>query len=422
MGANLHKVGQDRKTVTFSATESCPGVCVAERLSGFCEAILDLDGLCKSDLKCCVAKTVFGSNPPPELIIPGEKDEEKKPGSSTKVTTPRPTTTRSPPRNNVSENGSKCRGTCVTGFFALLCDEIDRSAACPGGGRCCITKRVKERPSRPQSRPTSSNSNNKSECPGVCIPQMMSSVCTIVPNTNSCQKGTVCCQSKEGSNNGNNKKPEQIKERVPPKRKPPPPRQPAANGPDLTKVVGTLINAATGNSDAGSTVAALWPVLGPAVSSLLLGGGGGGAAPPGAPSRVPAQGGGNGGGGGAGGSNLVSSVLPLISTVLGAGSSPPAAPPKRPPFRKPLPTPPPTTTTTTTTTEAPDDRPECPGSCIASYLSFTCFGETNINLVSLGHHHVHLFRQCCSHRHLQVRKEEILLRCQGCHQGEGNCP
>ncbi|KAE8746179.1 hypothetical protein FOCC_FOCC007051 [Frankliniella occidentalis] len=33
-----------------------------------------------------------------------------------------------------------------------------------------------------------------------------------------------------------------------------------------------------------------------------------------------------------------------------------------------------TTTTTTTTTPAPrDDRPDCPGSCIMTYLSFTCF-------------------------------------------------
>ena len=32
---------------------------------------------------------------------------------------------------SVSPEG-RCRGTCVTGFFSLLCDEIDRSAICPG--------------------------------------------------------------------------------------------------------------------------------------------------------------------------------------------------------------------------------------------------------------------------------------------------
>ncbi|XP_058058877.1 protein masquerade [Anopheles bellator] len=50
------------------------------------------------------------------------------------------------------------------------------------------------------------------------------------------------------------------------------------------------------------------------------------------------------------------------------------APPPRPPPQK---RPPPTTTTTTTptppTTVAPDPREECPGSCIVSLLSFTCF-------------------------------------------------
>ncbi|XP_052865731.1 protein masquerade [Anopheles cruzii] len=50
------------------------------------------------------------------------------------------------------------------------------------------------------------------------------------------------------------------------------------------------------------------------------------------------------------------------------------APPPRPPPQK---RPPQTTTTTTTpippTTAAPDPREECPGSCIVSLLSFTCF-------------------------------------------------
>lgn len=46
---------------------------------------------------------------------------------------------------------------------------------------------------------------------------------------------------------------------------------------------------------------------------------------------------------------------------------------------RPRPTPPPTTTThrpfLPTTTQAPDYREECPGSCIVSLLSFTCFRE-----------------------------------------------
>jgi len=48
--------------------------------------------------------------------------------------------------------------------------------------------------------------------------------------------------------------------------------------------------------------------------------------------------------------------------------------PSRP---RPRPTPPttPSTTTTTTTPAPPDGRPDCPGSCIVPYLSFTCFSE-----------------------------------------------
>lgn len=50
---------------------------------------------------------------------------------------------------------------------------------------------------------------------------------------------------------------------------------------------------------------------------------------------------------------------------------------------RPRPKPPSTTSTTTTTTPAPpDDRLDCPGSCIVSYLSFTCFSKfINLKMV-----------------------------------------
>ena len=79
----------------------------------------------------------------------------------------------------------------------------------------------------------------------------------------------------------------------------------------------------------------------------------------------------------------VSSLLPLVSPLLSGilssngGSSNPSRVPN-PPRRPAKPTQPPTTTTTqstTTTTEVPDPRPECPGTCIAPYLAFTCFGN-----------------------------------------------
>merc|ERR1712150_277329 len=63
-------------------TTVCPGVCVADRISCFCEAILDIPSLCKENLRCCVAKKIFGSeNTPEELIFPKE-DKRCKSGSS----------------------------------------------------------------------------------------------------------------------------------------------------------------------------------------------------------------------------------------------------------------------------------------------------------------------------------------------------
>ncbi|XP_037090778.1 protein masquerade-like, partial [Pollicipes pollicipes] len=35
-------------------TTICPGVCVAKRLAAYCEAALDLPGVCAADQRCCV--------------------------------------------------------------------------------------------------------------------------------------------------------------------------------------------------------------------------------------------------------------------------------------------------------------------------------------------------------------------------------
>merc|ERR1739844_604642 len=42
----------DGNILTSDSAKKCPGVCVAERLSGFCEAILDVPGICSSNMKC----------------------------------------------------------------------------------------------------------------------------------------------------------------------------------------------------------------------------------------------------------------------------------------------------------------------------------------------------------------------------------
>ena len=300
--------------------------------------------------------------------------------TTTKATTKRPKKDH-PPRSDTGNGGTEqCMGTCVTGFFALLCDAIDRNAHCPGNGRCCLTKKVeKPKPAKKTTPKPLPKTNDK--CPGVCIPHIMESFCT-KPSTlikqSTCQQGTVCCNSNK-DDKGNSK----IEVRQPtttkqPKRKPPlrKPSRPSGGGSgDLTSLLigmaPQLLTAATGNSGAGSAAAALLPVLAPALGGLLGGGGGGGTENP---DRNPTLN--SGGGGGAG---LASLALPLLGAVLGGGGGGSGgqqqAPPRqdiiRKPYRRPTPAP-----TTTTTTEKPDDRTDCPGTCIGSYLSFTCFGKT----------------------------------------------
>ena len=53
--------------LSLRVAEKCPGVCVADRLSEYCETILNIEGLCKSGLRCCVAKEIFNGKYPAGL-------------------------------------------------------------------------------------------------------------------------------------------------------------------------------------------------------------------------------------------------------------------------------------------------------------------------------------------------------------------
>ena len=336
-----------------------------------------------------MAKKVFEDNDeetPPELIIPKddkncqegressndddddkeevkdkeadtekEEDEKKKDEDEAMETSESKTdikvNNKKPGRDDIPQN-VRCRGTCVTGFFSLLCDEIDRSAVCPGSGRCCITRTPpRPRPNKPNRdddedeettrrppRPTPPprTSRPPADCPGICLPTTMRSLCSPpsvpVPWQTKCKKGTFCCDHKDP---GKERQPPPIRKPLPP-RPPPPQRPPTKSGPDmasLLKIAGPLLlPAITGDAD---TANKLMPLLNMVVDSGIFTSKPG--PPPPSPDRV----------------------------------SRPAPPPPPQPVTTPAPT-------TPKPTEKPDDRPECPGTCIAPYLSFTCFGNAQI--------------------------------------------
>lgn len=48
-----------------------------------------------------------------------------------------------PPQKQASNGGqgqvlNECEGECVSGLFALFCDDIDSNAFCPNEGSCCM--------------------------------------------------------------------------------------------------------------------------------------------------------------------------------------------------------------------------------------------------------------------------------------------
>nr|CAD7258962.1 unnamed protein product [Timema shepardi] len=304
-----------------SPVKACPGVCVAERIADYCEAVLDVKELCKTGLRCCVSRDVYGDTDlPPNLIIM-DRNTSRLPSSNSgqgeatlcwralgwhgrerelrgrqkaiplgrkinitphqggggSSSPPAISTTPTPsPRPPPATPLKTCKGECVTGLFALFCDDIDTQAVCPEDGSCCITNPapppttstcaiiVLNRPAPPTSTtapPTSTTRRPTTpklpRCPGFCLLNIMAAFCerpsVLIPYTSNCQRGSVCCDNTRS-------------------------------------------------------------------------------------------------GGGSGSSQEVT--------------------PSRP---RPRPKPHTTTSTTTTTPRPPDGRPDCPGSCIVSYLSFTCF-------------------------------------------------
>ncbi|XP_030380376.1 protein masquerade [Scaptodrosophila lebanonensis] len=369
--------------------KNCTGVCVADRIAEYCEAYLTSNGLCKEGTKCCVSLDEYANGKlPKDIYIPakhmgnlktnqtvGKTPMASKPAASkattststttstTRTTTTTTSTTPEPARtknngghgkpnkhkkpttttttesdaaaaddddeeedeaeeaaessNNKLKSGTsngqvlkECEGECMNGIFAIFCDDIDSDAFCPGEGSCCVTGTASE----------------------------------AVPTKATPTKPAVKIASKPAA------KPNRP---VPPS-PPPPPSSSQGGGDLLSQII----------SFAESTLNSPAPPAPPPQ--------------PQAPQQVPR----------CPGFCLLNimaafcerpSILVSTPTTCAKGSvccdnSRAGAPrPKLPP-----PTPSPTVAPTAPpyvlpNTPSPDPREECPGSCIVSLLSFTCF-------------------------------------------------
>ncbi|XP_072933101.1 protein masquerade [Epargyreus clarus] len=174
-----------------SGNIACPGVCVEARLTQYCEAYLTSQDLCISGRLCCVSKDGYGDRPPPDLVVPNEKKHSTKRPTTALTTTP-------PPKH---KPGRKCRGDCINGLFALLCDHIDEDAVCPSEGTCCLTesKNTETTTRRPTTSPRPTAPPPLPRCPGYCMLNIMAAFCerpaVLLANTNCKLSGSICCDN-----------------------------------------------------------------------------------------------------------------------------------------------------------------------------------------------------------------------------------
>nr|CAG4638362.1 EOG090X03V0 [Cyclestheria hislopi] len=249
------------------------------------------------------------------------------------TTRPKPTTTTAAP--SVADN-KRCKGTCVTGFFSYLCDFIDSQAICPNGGKCCISRREGSPSSRPQNRTseavvtttrapttarprptTTTTAAPLKQCPGVCLPGLMGAFCT---------KPSVVIRT-----------PANLCEKG------------AVCCESKTKT-GTEATTAAPAKPSTAAPKPSNPFNNP-LASLLAG---------------PIL------------SNLAGAALQRPSFISGGDKSDTVPRPsvvQTPAARPPPPAP---TTTTTAAPQVVDSRQFCPGTCIAPFLSFTCFSNAEI--------------------------------------------
>ncbi|XP_058796803.1 protein masquerade [Phymastichus coffea] len=229
---------KNKDEASKAAPKDCPGICMAERIAAYCEAVYNVTSLCKSGHKCCVTRDLFKDSPPPELLVidrtksnltrvegasvahstttlspmavtrspPAAAIATAAATTTTATTAAAPTvaatatttmTTR--PKPALAAPSKPCKGECVNTLFALLCESIDSEADC-GDNHCCITT-SKQDPSTTTQRPTTTRAPAQKlpACPGFCLMNIMLAFCekpnAVIYRTSTCSTGQFCCDN-----------------------------------------------------------------------------------------------------------------------------------------------------------------------------------------------------------------------------------
>ncbi|KOX79829.1 Plasma kallikrein [Melipona quadrifasciata] len=224
-----------KEAVNKTSSKTCSGICMAERIADYCDAVLVIDTLCKPGYKCCVSRDAFGDSPPPELLVIDRANSsrfDEMTGLNTSYKGSSPSTTMRPNMITSTSIASTtvattttitkqpattirpkitvrkpCKGECVSGFFALLCDKVDGEAECPDDGSCCVIDaflKTETTTTTTTVGPTTKPPEPKLQpCPGFCLLTIMAAFCerpsAIIAKTSTCQSGYICCDNTKSS-------------------------------------------------------------------------------------------------------------------------------------------------------------------------------------------------------------------------------
>ncbi|KAF2902346.1 hypothetical protein ILUMI_03837 [Ignelater luminosus] len=186
--------------------KACPGLCVPELFSDYCETILAIGNLCKSGLRCCLHRDTNGDKKTPNLIIPNETStNEAKVRISSILSSLIPITETKnagiPIKTKTSPATLRpCNGECINGFTAIFRDQINAEADYPSNRNCCVDAVSNELAvvrTTTSTKPTIPDSGLC--CSGYCLLTIMASFCThpfvLVAGTSDCSGNRICCDN-----------------------------------------------------------------------------------------------------------------------------------------------------------------------------------------------------------------------------------